>query len=76
MLAKAVSMKCARHSPQSVSVHLRYGQLTVQDQASALDGASEVVPCGSAAATAVPLDGAAKVVLRDLHARIAACLSN
>jgi integrase len=36
-LTAAISMKYARHSPGSVKVHMRYGQLTLQDVKAACD---------------------------------------
>ena len=37
----AHTMKAARHAPESVRVHLRYGQLTLQDVCNAMDKSSE-----------------------------------
>ena len=36
-MSLAHSMKAARHSPSSIRVHLRYGQLTLEDVRTALD---------------------------------------
>ena len=36
-LSTALSMKCARHAPGSVRLHLRYGRLALQDVQKACD---------------------------------------